>query len=316
MKNSPWRLLPAVIISICLVGMPAAVAATAGPPPWLGDIPGVAPLAPDAMPPDAAVALAGCTQTLNLFRDDPGRVRAFVPSRYELGENAYFGPNVATLFSSVLACDQARVGRGSAAKMLLSMVGVQIRSAATPGADPFQSMWDAYDRSTLNFLPSSTWYLISAETNNAAVAGRLMKAGVDVETVPTLGFETKYFGTEKTDLAVVPSAEAPYRVRTTTLFPDCCFVHNHDFVFFHDGPTGTTAFLQHLNRMVDSSCGYQLHGVVNQVEPECGGELDAQPGTPVADLFGASPRKTSMAFNHPDSHAWGYISLRGLAKSN
>jgi hypothetical protein len=32
--------------------------------------------------------------------------------------------------------------------------------------------------------------------------------------------------------------------------------------------------------------------------------------------MGASPRKTSMAFNHPDSHAWGYISLRGLAKSN
>jgi len=30
----------------------------------------------------------------------------------------------------------------------------------------------------------------------------------------------------------------------------------------------------------------------------------------VADLFGASSRKTSMSFNHPDNHAWGYISLR------
>ncbi len=298
------------------MGMPAASAATPGPPPFMGNIPGLAPLAPDAMPPDAAVGLAGCTQTLNLFPDDPGRVQSFVPSRYELGENAYFGPNVATVFSSVLACDQARVGHGSAAKMLLSMVGVQIRSTATPGADPFQSMWDAYDRSTLNFLPSSTWYLISAETNNAAVAGRLSEAGIDVETVPTLAFETQYFGTDKTDVAVVPSAEAPYRVRTTTLFPDCCFVHNHDFVFFHDGPSGTTAFLLHLNRMIDSSCGYQLHGVVNQVHPECGGELDAQPGSPIADLMGASPRKTSMAFNHPDSHAWGYIGLRGLAKSD
>lgn len=297
------------------MGMPAAVATTDGPPPWMGNIPGLASVAPDAMPSDAAVALAGCTQTLNLFQDDPGRVRRFVPSRYELGENAYFGPNVATLFSSVLACDQARVGGGAPAPMLLSMVGVQIRAAATSGPEPFQSMWNAYNESTLNFLPSSSWYLISAETNNADVAGRLTKAGLSIETVPTLAFETKYFGSDKTDVAVVPSTEAPYRVRTTTLFPDCCFVHNHDFMFFHDGPTGTTAFLQHLNEMIDSSCGYQLHGVVNQVHPECGGELEAQPGTQVADLFGAgtSPRKTSMAFNHPDSHAWGYISVRGVA---
>lgn len=296
------------------MGTPAAVAATTGPPPWMGNIPGMAPIAPDAMPPDAEVALAGCTQTLNLFQDDPGRVRQFVPSRYELGENAYFGPNVATLFSSVLACDEARVGDGSAAQMLLSMVGVQIRSAATPGEEPFQSMWNAYNGSTLNFLPSSSWYLISAETNNADVAGRFAEAGLDVETLPTLAFETQYSGAEKTDVAVVPSADAPYRVRTTTLFPDCCFVHNHDFMFFQDGPKGTTAFLQHLNRMIDSSCGYQLHGVVNHMRPACGGELTAQPGTPVAELFGASPRKTSMAFNHPDSHAWGYLSLRGLAK--
>jgi hypothetical protein len=227
--------------------MPAAVAAATGPPPWMGNIPGLAPIAPDALPPDAAVALAGCTQTLNLFQDDPGRVRQFVPSRYELGENAYFGPDVATVFSSVLACDEARVGHGSGAKMLLSMVGVQIRSVATPGAEPFQSMWNAYNGSTLNFLPSSSWYLISAETNNTAVAGRLAEAGLEVETLPGLSFETQYFGAHKTDVAV-------------------------------------------------------------------GGELAAQPGTPVADLFGASPRKTSMAFNHPDSHAWGYISLRGLSK--
>lgn len=298
------------------MGMPAAVAATTGPPPWMGDIPGLAPVAPDSLPPDAAVALDGCTQTLNLFRDEPARVRPFVPSRYELGENAYFGPNVATLFSSVLACDQARVGHGSGAKMLLSMVGVQIRAAATPGADPFQSMWDGYNRSTLNFLPSSSWYLISAETNNAEVAGRLAEAGLDVERVPTLAFETKYSGSDKTDLAVVPSTDAPYRVRTTTLFPDCCFVHNHDFMFFHDGPKGTTAFLQHLNRMIDSSCGYQLHATVNHLRPDCGGEITAQPGTSVAGLFGAPARKTSMAFNHPDSHAWGYISLRGLAPND
>lgn len=313
MKSAPWRLLPAVIISICLTVMPAAVAAAMDPPPWMGNIPGLAPIAPDAVPPDAAVTLAGCTQTLNLFQDDPGRVRQFVPSRFELGENAYFGPNVATLFSSVLACDEARVGDGSAAKMLLSMVGVQVRSAATPGPEPFQAMWNAYNGSTLNFLPSSSWYLISAETNHPGVAGRLTEAGLDVETLPALAFETRYFGTAKTDVAVVPSTDSPYRARTTTLFPDCCFVHNHDFTFFHDGPTGTTAFLLHLNRMIDSSCGYQLHGVVNHVRPDCGGELAAEPGTPVAELFGASPRATSMAFNHPDSHAWGYLSLRGLA---
>src|SRR3712207_6696697 len=109
--NASWRLLPAVIMSISLMGMPAAVAAPTGPPPWMGDIPGLAPIAPDSLPPDAAVALAGCTQTLNLFEEDRGRARQFVPSRYELGENAYFGPNVATLFSSVLACDEARVGQ-------------------------------------------------------------------------------------------------------------------------------------------------------------------------------------------------------------
>lgn len=309
-----WRLLPAVVIAVSLTGLPAAVAATDGPPPWMGNIPGLASVAPDAMPPDAAVALAGCTQTLNLFEDDPARVRPFVPSRYELGENAYFGPNVATLFSSVLACDHAGVGRGTPAPILLSMVGVQVRAAATPGAEPFQSMWNAYNRSTLNFLPSSSWYLISAETNNAAVAERLTEAGLGIETVPALTFETRYFGSEKTDVAVVPSTEAPYRVRTTTLFPDCCFVHNHDFTFFSDGPKGTIAFLQHLNEMIDSSCGYQLHGVVNQVHPGCGGELEAEPGTPVGDLFGGggSARKTTMAFNHPDDHAWGYISLRGV----
>jgi hypothetical protein len=295
-----------------LMGMPAALAAVEAPP-YMGHIPGLGPLAAAALPPDAAMALAGCTQTLNLFPDDPGRVRQFVPSRYELGENAYFGPNVATIFSSVLSCDEVRVGHGSSAPMLISMVGVQVRNAATPGQEPFQSMWNAYNRSTLNFLPSSSWYLISAETNNADVAGRLTKAGLDIETVPSLQFETKYFGHDKTDIAVVPSTDTPYKVRTTTLFPDCCFVHNHDFMFFHDGPNGTTAFLQHLNRMIDSSCGYQLHGVVNRVESNCGGELAARPDSAVAELFGASARKTSMSFNHPDSHAWGYISLRDVA---
>jgi hypothetical protein len=314
-NTTGWRFLPAFVIGLSLVGLPAAVAATDGPPSWMGDIPGVAAVTPDAMPPDAAIALAGCTQTLNLFQDDPSRVRPFVPSRYELGENAYFGPNVATLFSSILSCNEARVGHGSSAPMLISMVGVQVRSAATPeGPEPFRSMWNGYNRSTLNFLPSSSWYLISSETNNASVAERLTKAGLDIETVPNLAFETKYFGNDKTDVAVVPSTDTPYRVRTTTLFPDCCFVHNHDFMFFHDGPSGTTAFLQHLNRMIDSSCGYQLHGVVNQLEPNCGGEIETRAATPVADLFGASARKTSMSFNHPDNHAWGYISLRDVKK--
>jgi hypothetical protein len=268
--------------------------------------------------PLAASKGCGVHPDTQLVRGRPEPGAPFVPSRYQLGENAYFGPNAATIFSSVLACDQARVGNDPAAKTLLSMIGVQIRAAATAGPEPFQSMWYGYNQSTLNFLPSSSWYLISAETNNADVARRLTEAGLEIETVPGLTFETKYFGQDKTDVAVVPSAETPYRVRTTTLFPDCCFVHNHDFMFFHDGPRGTTAFLQHLNQMIDSSCGYQLHGVVNQLHPECGGELEAQPGTPVADLFGGgtSSHKSSMAFNHPDSHAWGYISLRDVGNTD
>jgi len=310
MRPASWRLLSATVLVASLSLLPTAVASAMQPPPYMGDIPGVAPLAPDAMPREAAVALAGCTQTLELFRDDPGRVRPLLPSRYELGENAYFGPNVATLFASVLACDEARVERGPAAPMLMSMVGVQVRSASTSGADPFQSMWNAYEGSTLNFLPSSSWYLVSSQTNNAAVAGALSRAGLDIETVANLAFEKRYFGAEKSDSAVVPSARSPYQLRTTTLFPDCCFVHNHDFSFFQDGPKGPRTFFQHLHNMIDSSCGYQLHGVVHQFEPRCGASVEAKPGTAVADLFGSPSRETSMAFNHPDSHAWGYLLLR------
>ena len=290
--------------------LPAGATSAMSPPPYMGDIPGLGRLAPDAMPPDAAIRLAGCTQTLGLFKDEPGRVRPLVPTGYELGENAYFGPNVATLAASVLACDAASVDRGPTTAMLLSIVGVQVRSDPTEGGDAFAAMWDVYNRSTLNFLPSSSWYVVTAQTNNVDVSRRLSEAGFNIEMVPDLTFETSYFGADKSDSGVVPSETTPYQIRTTTAFPDCCFYHNHDFVFFQDGPAGTTAMLEHLHGMIDSSCGYQLHGVVNEVHPACGAEVQTRPGTPVAELFGGPSRDTTMAFNHPDSYTWGYIALR------
>jgi hypothetical protein len=310
MASCRSRVLTAAVIVASLTMLPAGVTSAMSPPPYLGDIPGLGGVAPDAMPPDAAVQLAGCTQSLGLFRDEPGRVRSLVPARYELGENAYFGPNAATLAASVLACDEARVGRGQSAPMLLSIIGVQVRSEPTADADVFAAMWDLYNRSTLNFLPSSSWYVITAQTNNDDVARRLREAGMAIETVPELTFETSYFGADKSDSGVVPSETTPYRIRTTTAFPDCCFYHNHDFMFFQDGPAGTAAVLEHLHGMIDSSCGYQLHGVVHEVHPVCGAKVQTQSGTPVAELFGATSRDSTMAFNHPDSRTWGYLAVR------
>jgi hypothetical protein len=274
----------------------------------MGDIPGLAPVAPDASPAGAPVHLEGCTQTLDLFRDQPDRVRQFLPARYELGHNAYFGPASATIFASMLACDRAAVEGRPASPLLLAMLGVQVRSGPA-GDGPFDTMWDVYNRSTLNFLPSSSWYLMTAQTNNADVAGFLNRSGLEVETVPGLAFRTNYYGTAKSDTTDVPSAGSPWRVETTTLFPDCCFFHNHDFVFWQDGPRGTATFVQHLHSMIDSSCAYQLHAAVHAVEPRCGATLEVEPGSTLADFLGGSSRETSMVFNHPDSHASGYLML-------
>jgi len=308
MRNVRWKLVSVGIAAASLALVPA-VASAASPPPWVGDIPGLAPVAPDGTPAAAPVRLEGCTQTLDLFRDEPDRVRQFVPARYELGHNAYFGPGSATIFASLLACDRAAVEGGPAAPVLLAMIGVQVRSGPTAGDSLFDPMWDAYNRSTLNFLPSSSWYLMTAQTNNPAVAALLGRSGLEVETVPGLAFQTHYFGTAKSDRADVPSAVSPWRAETTTMFPDCCFFHNHDFVFWQDGPRGTASFLQHLHSMIDSSCGYQLHAAVHAVQRGCGAKLEVEPGSALADFLGGSSRETSMVFNHPDSRASGYLTL-------
>src|ERR1051325_6637151 len=128
----------------------AGASSPATPPPWLGNIPGLAQVAPDPRPPQPAVNLTRCTQTLHLFRDAPARVRRFIPAHYELGTNAYFGPGTATLFASALVCD-ASVDSGPAAPMILSMVGAQLRPESTTGGHPADPAWDAYNQSTLNF---------------------------------------------------------------------------------------------------------------------------------------------------------------------
>lgn len=324
MEGWRWRLVAVAVTAASLVltsaaaglpgtavsgsGLPAS-SASSEPPSWLGDIPGLARVAPDVAPPGAPVSLDGCTQTLDLFRDDPARVRPFVPAHYELGTNAYFGPNVATIFVTALVCDQASVDGGPASPMVLSMLGVQVRAGRSDGDHPADAIWDVYNQSTLNLLPSSSWYLIATQTNNPAVARRLNGAGLDVETVEDLVYRTDYGTAEKSDFLDVPSLSSPYQLQTTTLLPDCCFYHNHDWAFWHDGPRGTVGFLQHLHGMLDYSCGLQADRVVQAVLASCGAKLEAQPGTAVAGFLGASVREASQALNHPESHAAGYITL-------
>jgi hypothetical protein len=308
MRNVRWTLLSVGIAAASLAVTPAAALA-ADPPPWMGDIPGLANVAPDETPADAPIRLEGCTQTLDLFPDKPDRVRQFVPARYELGHNAYFGPGTATIFASLLDCQGASVEGEPAAPVRLAMIGAQLRSGPAVGDHPFDPMWDAYNRSTLNFLPSSSWYLMTAQTNNPDVAASLRRSGLEVETVQSLTFDTQYFGSAKSDRVDVPSAVTPWRAETTTMFPDCCFVHNHDFVFWQDGPQGTGSFLQHLHSMIDSSCGYQAHAAVHSLEPRCGGKVEAAPGSELATFLGGSSRQTSMVFNHPDSRASGYLTV-------
>ena len=113
-------------------------------------------------------------------------------------------------------------------------------------------------------------------------------------------------------LNLLPSSScSPWRAETTTPVPDCCFFHNHDFVFWQDGPRGTATFRQHLHSMIDSSCGYQLHAAVHAVERACGATLEVGPDSALANFLGASSRQTSMVFNHPDSRASGYLTLPG-----
>jgi len=298
-----------VVPSRAAAGTPD-VSSASTPPRWLGNIPGLAQVAPDPRPVQPAVNLTGCTQTLQLFRDDPARVRRFVPGHYELGTNAYFGPGTATIFASALVCD-ASVDRQPASPMVLSMVGAQLRPESTTGGHPADPGWDAYNQSTLNFLPSTSWYLVAAQTNNPQVGQVLRGAGLDVETVTDLAFGTDYDTADKRDVLTVPSKTAPYEAETTTVLPNCCFSHNHDWVFWQDGPNGRTGFLEHLHSMLDSSCGYgyEVDRLVHAAQPSCGAKIHARPGSAVGDFLGATVRETSWALNHPTMEARGYLEV-------
>jgi hypothetical protein len=306
--------ITATLVLVWIVTANAAFAAPGevrtDPPRWLGNIPGLALAAPDPRPANPPVNLTGCTQTLDLFRDDPARVRHFVPAHYELGTNAYFGPDTATIFVSALVCGRATID-GSGSPMVLTMVGAQLRPEPTTGGNPADPAWDTYNRSSLNFLPSTSWYLIAAQTNNPAVAQLFSRAGVDIETLPDLQFQTDYANTDKRDVVTVPSKQAPYRATTTTVVPNCCFSHNHDWVFWHDGPQGRTGFYEHLHSMFDSACGYgyEVDRLVHAAQPKCGAKVEAEPGSRIADFLGGPVRQTSWALNHPTMQAWGYLTL-------
>lgn len=289
-------------------GVHVAAASETETPGWLGNVPGLGEVAPDE-PPASRMDLSGCTITNPLFEDDPGRVRELVPQDYELGTNAYFGPSAATIMVAVLACDRAGTG---GERVVLSLVAAQVLAEDSPGGAG-DDAWDAYNQSTLNFLPSSSWYLLAVHTDNAAVAGELRAAGLEPVLAEGITFETDYAGSAKSDTVTVPlPPEHAYQMATTTLLADP-FVHNHDWLFWSDGPKGRAGFLLHLHAMEDSSCGYHLSPQVQATSPSCGTALTAEPGSRVAELldFGAaSSRETPYTFTHPEkSPAGNYIAL-------
>jgi hypothetical protein len=288
---------------------PLPAATTAGvPPSWLGDVPGLGGVAPDVTPSGVPVNLSGCTVTLDLFKDDRARVRPFVPGHYELGTNAYFGPGVATIAAGALACDAAAVDGGAPARTVLSFIAVQVLADLSKG-NVADALWDPYNRSTLNVLPSASWYLIATQTDSAALARRLDAAGLPVEDVSGLVYHTDYGTAMKSDLLTVPSQASGYRLATTTMVPDCCLFHNHDWAFLYDGVRGTVGLFNHLHGMIDSACGYQASALVHAAVPSCGGTVTAQPGSRMATFLGAPSRETTVVFNHPKAHQPGYITL-------
>lgn len=277
-------------------------------PAWLGNIPGFGGIAPDHHPPEGATGLEGCTISNPLFKEDPARVDPFVPDGYELGSNGFFGPGVATVMAAVLACDAVKLDGGSSGESgaVVTLAAVQVVADAS-GDGPTDVAWDLYNRSTLNFLPSSSWYLVAAQTDNGDLARRMHQAGLPVVHAPDLAYENDYAagGTTKSD---VVRRHNGFELATTTMFADP-FIHNHDWFFWHDLPTGRTGFLLHLKAMEDSSCGYHTSPIVQGAQPECGAQFTAQPGNEIASLLGSPVRHTPFAFNHPPSENPGYIAL-------
>jgi hypothetical protein len=301
--------LVACATTLALTGTALSATTSAVPPSWLGDVPGFGQVAPDATTPGVPISLAGCTVSLDAFKDDPARVRPFVPAHYELGTLPYFGPGSATIGALALVCDAARVDGGSPARTVLSMIVVHILPDRSnrEGGDP---IWEGYNRWGLNLnLASSTWYLIAAGTDNAAVARRLGAAGLPIEDLPDLAYRNDYSTAMKTDFLRVPSRTSGYELATTTVVADCCFYHNHDMAVLYDGPTGTVGLVNHLYAMIDSACGYWASAVVHAAVPDCVGRLTAPPGSRIADFLGGTSRETTWAFNHPKAHQPGYLSI-------
>jgi hypothetical protein len=279
------------------------------PPGWLGDIPGIAPVPPDVKAPNAPVNLAGCTVTLDAFKDDPTRVRPFVPAHYQLGTLPYFGPGFATVGAMALVCDAARVDGGPPARTVISLMAVHIL-ADGPENGATDALWDAYNRAGLNLnLASSTWYLIAAGTDNATLARRFQAIGLPLEYLPNLDYHNDYSTASKSDRLTVPSPASGYQLDTTTMVPDCCFYHNHDMAVVYDGPKGPVGFVNHLYAMIDSACGYWASTLVYKFVPSCRARLTAQPGSRTANFLGGSSRETTWAFNHPKAHQPGYLTL-------
>ena len=287
---------------------------------WLGDVPGLGATAPDRPAPDGAMKLSGCTITNPMFEEDPARLRQFVPQHYEFGTNPYIGPSAATVIVAVLACDATDIDGRDHGPMVLNLFAVQVVSEAGDTGDVADAAWRTYDRSALNFLPSSSWYLVEGHTDNSAVASALAANGLPVSFVKDLGYQTDYSGTLKSDVVAVDRRpEGAYALSTRTRLADP-FVHNHDWTFWHEGSEGRVGFLLHLHAMSDTSCGYNFHTAAQAVEPSCGTTITADPQSRVGNLLGIdgdSHRDTPFAFNHPVSNSPGFIAplLQGHASN-
>jgi hypothetical protein len=242
---------------------------------------------------------------------DRDRARRLVPSDYQLGANPYLGANVATVIVGVLFCSDVSIDDGHPTSTVLSVVAVQVRADPSGGSIP-DVVWDLYNRSNLNLLPSSSWYLVTAQTDNENLARVLESAGLPADYDPAITY-TSHYNRAAPKRDYLSTGAGGYRLSTTTLLPDP-FVHNHDWFFWHDTAGTPTAFFLHLHGMADSSCAYNASPVVHLVAPVCGTTLDADPGGPVATLLGARTVQTTLAFNHPSSHSRGYITLPGTVR--
>jgi hypothetical protein len=300
------------LVAVVTAVAPAAFAGSGGgssSPTWLGDVPGLGATAPDRWPGNVSAELRHCTISNPLLPDDPARVRAFVPAHYALGTNAFFGPAAATLIAVHLACvDDGNVG---AAAVNLTLLAVQVQPDAQAMTDVVNWAWTEYTRSTLNVLPSSSWYVLGMWTDDIVWATELHRARIPVTFTGRIRAARDDIGLSALDSVDVAGALA---IHSQTRLPDP-FVHNHDWFFWHDvGPHGpTTGLLLHLHAMSDSSCGYHASPVFDVAPLACHATVRAPAGSRLADYLGGTSRDTPYAFNHPptDVSGSGYLQVFG-----